>query len=138
MKWKCTLVLLCVNSVHVLSVLSRMHGMNHRTRRSRFGVHARWMDGWRVGAPATRPPHTRARSGHTHARTMAFILGGFSHLFAFKGAFQAEVRASSRETRRPPASRMTTTTTTKGDATRAATDEWNGMDDDDDDAGGCG
>ena len=23
---------------------------------------------------------------------MAFILGGFSHLFAFKGAFQAEVR----------------------------------------------
>jgi len=35
---------------------------------------------------------------------MAFILGGFSHLFAFKGAFQAEVRASSRETRRPPAS----------------------------------
>ena len=99
---------------------------------------ARAMDGWRVGAPATRPPHTRARSGHTHARTMAFILGGFSHLFAFKGAFQAEVRASSRETRRPPASRMTTTTTTKGDATRAATDEWNGMDDDDDDAGGCG
>lgn len=47
------------------------------------------------------PPHTRARSGHTHARTMAFILGGFSHLFAFKGAFQAEVRANSRETRRP-------------------------------------
>jgi ribosomal protein S21 len=35
---------------------------------------------------------------------MAFILGGFSHLFAFKGAFQAEVRASSRETRRRPAS----------------------------------
>ena len=24
--------------------------------------------------------------------TMAFILGGFSHIFAFKGAFQAEVR----------------------------------------------
>ena len=82
------------------------------------------------------PRRTRARAGgHTHARTMAFILGGFSHLFAFKGAFQAEVRASSRETRRPPASWMTTTTTTK--ATRRVRRLTNGMDDDDD-AGGCG
>jgi hypothetical protein len=31
---------------------------------------------------------------------MAFILGGFSHLFAFKGAFQAEVRARDRRRRR--------------------------------------
>ena len=51
-----------------------------------------------------RQGEASAAHARTHARTMAFILGGFSHLFAFKGAFQAEVRASSRETRRPPAS----------------------------------
>jgi hypothetical protein len=99
-----------------------------RRRRRRPSRRERWGAG--------TPPHTRARSGHTHARTMAFILGGFSHIFAFKGAFQAEVRASSRETRRPPASWMTTTTTT-AKATRRVRRLTNGMDDDDD-AGGCG
>ena len=33
------------------------------------------------------------------ALAMAFILGGFSHLFAFKGAYQAEVRADDRRRR---------------------------------------
>ena len=84
-----------------------------------------------------RDPAAHARAQWTHARTMAFILGGFSHIFAFKGAFQAEVRASSRETRRPPASWMTTTTTTTAKATRRVRRLTSGMDDDDD-AGGCG
>ena len=35
---------------------------------------------------------TRRRRDARRPIAMAFILGGFSHLFAFKGAFQAEVR----------------------------------------------
>ena len=117
---------LCVNSVHP--------EWNGSPVLVLVVVHRGVDDGWGAGTP----PHTRARSGHTHARTMAFILGGFSHIFAFKGAFQAEVRASSRETRRLSASWMTTTTTATAKATRRVRRLTFGMDDDDDDAGGCG
>ena len=48
------------------------------------------------GARADGAAHARARSW----TTMAFILGGFSHLFAFKGAFQAEVRGRLARARR--------------------------------------
>jgi len=44
---------------------------------------------------------------------MAFILGGFSNLFAFKGAFQAEVRARARASER---ARAVTTTDVDADA----------------------